>query len=58
MLLLQKLDDCGLFKELWQYLKVFDICQLLVVNNSIRRNTLKVNELVSVKITLRWPRSR
>jgi len=56
-MLLQKLDDCGLFKELWQYLKVFDICQLLVVNNSIRCNTLKVNELISVKITLRWPSS-
>ena len=50
MLLLQKLNNCGLIREIWPYLVVRDISSLIVTNKYVRTMSLRINEVVSQKI--------
>jgi len=41
----QKLNDYGIIFELWPYLTIKDICQLLILNKTIRMIALYNNKL-------------
>ena len=51
-MLLIKLNDCGLIREIWPYLIVGDICCLIVTNKYVRTMCLQINEVVSHDIIL------
>ena len=52
MLLIQKLYDCGLMREIWPYLIVRDISCLIVVNKNIQAMSIRINQEVSQNIFL------
>jgi len=54
---LYKLNDHGIITELWPYLTIKDICQLLVLNKTIRIVALYNNKLFSKEINLKMENS-
>ena len=53
--LIQKLYDCCLLcNEIWEYLTINDICQLLKVNNNVRTISLIIKEVICQKITINF----
>jgi hypothetical protein len=49
----QKLNDYGIITELWPYLTIKDICQLLVLNKTIRIIAFNNNKLFSKEINFK-----
>ena len=52
MLLIQKLHDCGLMREIWPYLILRDISCLIAVNKDFQAMSIRINEKVSQNINL------
>lgn len=53
MSIIQKLNSCGLLRELWCYFTIKDISHLFLLSKKIRFITLGINKLVPSKINLR-----
>ena len=57
IVLIQNLNDHGLLTEIWGFLKIGDICRLLIASKHVREICLTINKLISQRIII-WSWSK